>query len=208
MVLAADDVADAQVGIVGAGGQMVGRIAIRAEQGKIFDISTGLHLFAVNGIGEANNLAALARNAEAKGKRLSSGRAAVAFLTREFPHPRIKQPSSLSSRSFAVAGMGWREIAVSQAFLESRLCYLAMQGSAFGLFVLFVPAESQPLQAFENGVDRGVGIPLHVGVIQPQNHRSAIPAGVQPVENEGASAADVEKSRRRWSKAHAWFTAG
>ena len=38
MILAANDVADAQVGVIGAGGQMIGRHAVAAQQGKVFDL--------------------------------------------------------------------------------------------------------------------------------------------------------------------------
>ena len=38
MILPADDVADAQIGIVGAGGQMIGRHAVAAQQREILDV--------------------------------------------------------------------------------------------------------------------------------------------------------------------------
>ena len=46
MVLTAHDVADAQVDIVGAGGQMVGGRAVAAEQGEILDVVDGFRLVA------------------------------------------------------------------------------------------------------------------------------------------------------------------
>ena len=42
VVLAADDVADAQIGVVGAGGQVIGGHAVAAQQREILDIGGGL----------------------------------------------------------------------------------------------------------------------------------------------------------------------
>ena len=120
----------------------------------------------------------VARNAEAQGERLAGGGAAVALLARKFAHSGIEQPGALRAGPLAVAGVGGREIAVSQAFLENRFGHLAVQGPAFGLLVLFVPAEPQPLEALENRVDRGIGVALDVGIVEPQDHGSAVAAGV------------------------------
>ena len=50
VLLAADDVGDAQVGVVGAVGEVIGGHAVAAQQGEIFDIGVGLGLVAVDGI--------------------------------------------------------------------------------------------------------------------------------------------------------------
>ena len=52
VLLAADDVRDAQVGVVGAVGQVIGGHAVAAQQGEILDIGVGFGLIAVDGIGE------------------------------------------------------------------------------------------------------------------------------------------------------------
>ena len=59
MILAADDVADPQVGVVGARCQMIGRHAVGAQEREVFDVGARLHLFAIDGIGEADDLARL-----------------------------------------------------------------------------------------------------------------------------------------------------
>ena len=66
MILAANDVADAQIGIVGAGGHVIGRHAVAAQQREIFDIGRRLSLAGrrpdrVN----ATSAASLARHPEA-----------------------------------------------------------------------------------------------------------------------------------------------
>ena len=50
MLLSADDVRDAQVGIVGAVRQVIGGHAVTAQKCEIFDIGIGLGLFAVDGV--------------------------------------------------------------------------------------------------------------------------------------------------------------
>ena len=42
VVLPADDVGDAEVGVVKAGGQVVGGVAVRAEEREVFDFIGGL----------------------------------------------------------------------------------------------------------------------------------------------------------------------
>src|SRR5205807_10027992 len=50
-------------------------------------------------------------------------------------------------------------------------------------------------------VDRGLRRALAVGVLDAQQHPAAAPARVQPVEQSGARAADVQKAGRRGSEA-------
>src|SRR5438552_17016246 len=72
-----------------------------------------------------------------------------------------------------------------------------MKIQALGLFVLFVPVETEPLQAFEDRGEGGVGIAFDVRVVDAEDHGSVIVAGVEPIEDEGAGAADVEESGGR-----------
>ena len=65
------------------------------------------------------------------------------------------------------------------------------------MLVLFVPVEAQPAQALEDGLDAGVGVALDVGVVQAQDHRAAVVASIEPVEDEGAGAADVQEAGGR-----------
>ena len=54
VVLAADDVADAQIHVVGAGCQVVGGHAIAAQEGEILDIGGGFGLLAVDRVVETD----------------------------------------------------------------------------------------------------------------------------------------------------------
>src|SRR5579864_1577453 len=82
MVLSANDVADAQVGVVGAGGQVIRGHTVGPQQGEVLDVGGGLYLLTIDGVGETNHLSALARHAKAQGKRLTRSGAAIAFLAR------------------------------------------------------------------------------------------------------------------------------
>src|SRR5437879_12964066 len=76
-----------------------------------------------------------------------------------------------------------------------------MKIQALGLFVLFVPVETEPLQAFEDRGEGGVGIAFDVRVVDAEDHGSVIVAGVEAIEDEGAGAADVEESGGRRGEA-------
>jgi len=57
-----------------------------------------------------------------------------------------------------------------------------MQSEPLGLLVFLVPIQTQPAQPVKNGIDRGFCITLNVSVVEPQDHRSAVPAGIQQLK--------------------------
>src|SRR5258706_3824571 len=77
MILAANYVGNAQVGVIGARSKMIGWHAVGTEQGKIFDVSGQLHLFAVDRVGKPHQLPAVARYSKTQSKGLSRGGAPV-----------------------------------------------------------------------------------------------------------------------------------
>ena len=82
---------------------------------------------------------------------------------------------------------------------------LPVQRQPLGLAILLVPTEIEPAQALEDGIERGLGIALDVGVVDAQDHGAAVVAGVEPVEDEGARAPDVQKAggrRRKTNSKH------
>ena len=200
VLLAADDVGDAQVGVVGAVGEVIGGHAVAAQQGEILDIGVGLGLFAVDGIVELDVAFAVVGHAEAQGEGFAGGGAAVAFFARKFAHAGIAEPGSVGAGFLAIAALGEGEIAVGQAFFEDGLGHVAMQGEAVGLFVLFVPTEIEPAEAFEDGIEGRVGVAADVGIVDAEDHRAAVVAGIQPVKDVGARTPDVQKSRGRRRK--------
>src|SRR5579862_9130845 len=90
MVLAANDVADVKISIIGTRCQVIRRHAVAAKQSKILDVVSGFHLITINCIGEAHVFAGSTRHAKAEGKRLSSGSPAIAFVPRQLSHSRIE----------------------------------------------------------------------------------------------------------------------
>ena len=95
MILAANDVADAQVGVIRTGGQMIGWHSIAAQQREVFDLIRQLGLLAVHQVDKAQHAVLTARHAETQGERFTGGGAAVALFARELAHSRIEQPGSL-----------------------------------------------------------------------------------------------------------------
>src|ERR1700678_1598991 len=203
MVLPANNVADAQIDVVGARSEVVGGHAIGTEQRKILNVVGGFELFAVDGVMKANWLTATPRNPEAEREGFSGRGATVALGASEFAHPRIQQPGLTGAGFFAIAGMRRGKIAIRQAFLEKAAGDLAMQTQALGLLVLFVPPQVEPAQPLENRAYGRVGIALDIGVIQSQYHGSSIMAGIQPVKDECTGTANVQKTSRRRREADA-----
>ena len=207
VVLPADDVGDPQVGVVHAGGQVVGRHPIRSQQRKVFHFVGQLRLLAVDAVSEVQRTGVIgvwaAGHAVAQRKQLARGGPTVALLTRKFPHAGVRQPRALRARCFTLGRVRRRKVAIRQAFFEDCVGGRTVQRQPLRLFVFLVPVEAQPAQPFEDGLHTGVGVAFHVGIVQPQHHDSIVVAGVEPVENEGAGAADVEKAGGGWGKANA-----
>ena len=95
-----------------------------------------------------------------------------------------------------------REVAIGKPFAKIASA-AAVQGKAFGLLVLFVPLQAQPAQSLEDGLDAGLGVALDIGVVQPQHHGSVVVAGIEPIEDKRARAADMQKAGGRRRKSNA-----
>ena len=88
VILAANDVGDAQIGVVHAGGQVVGGHSIASQQGEVLDLVGELGLLAVDAVREAQRTA-IAGNAVAQGEGLAGAGAAIALLAAKFPHAGV-----------------------------------------------------------------------------------------------------------------------
>ncbi len=62
---------------------------------------------------------------------------------------------------------------------------------------LAIPGDAEPAEAVEDGVDRRLGRALAVGILDLQQHLAAAPARIQPIEQRGARAANMQKTSRR-----------
>src|SRR5260370_559070 len=117
MVLSADDVANTKVDVVGAGGEVVGRHAVRTEKREVFDVGGGFELLAVDRVSEADLFSCPPGNTEAKGKGLSRRGAAVALRAGKFAHAGVEEPGLIGTGFFAVvnlasSGVGGGKVAV------------------------------------------------------------------------------------------------
>jgi hypothetical protein len=64
-----------------------------------------------------------------------------------------------------------------------------------------VPGDAEPAQPVEDGLDRGVGRALAVGVLDAQQHLAPEAAGIEPVEEGRAAPADMQEAGRRRGEA-------
>ena len=62
-----------------------------------------------------------------------------------------------------------------------------MKIEAVGLTVELVPAELEPFETFIDGIERGLRVPFDIGVIDAQNHHTAMVASIEPIEDKCAA---------------------
>ena len=128
VVLAADDVADAQVGVVGAGAQVIGGHAVAAQQREVLDIGGGFRLLRRNSVVELDTARSVSRGTR---KRSANGSPAAARRSlssrRKLAHSGVEQPGALRARLLGIAGLRRREIAIRQALVEDGLRRRAVQ---------------------------------------------------------------------------------
>lgn len=90
--------------------------------------------------------------------------------------------------------------AVGEAFLRG----VFVEGEALGLIErAFIPIEAEPLEAVDDALDEFGLVALGVGILDAKDHGAALLAGVEPVEESGAGAADVEIAGGGWCEANA-----
>ena len=70
-----------------------------------------------------------------------------------------------------------------------------------------VPEESEPLQSLEDRARARVGAASLVGILDAEKEFPSELAGIEPVEERGSRATDVQVSRRRGCEAKARFGA-
>ena len=111
------------------------------------------------------------------------------------------KPAHLGMEQEVGVACGKLEIAICKAFCQNLVREASVELPAFGLPVTLIPAEIQPFQTVEDRIERSLGVAFDVGVVNPQDHSALIVPGVQPIENEGPRAADVEITSGRGGKA-------
>ena len=205
VLLAAQDVGDLQIGIVGAGRHVIRRNAAGAQQREVFDIGGGFGDAFRRPDRRRRRRGRVARDAVPQNKRLARRGAAVAFLRRKLAHPGVEQPRPFRARGLssvqqpATAGVKSR-YASPFARISSAIRWCSSTRSDWRYSSSH--AEIQPTQAVENRIERDLGVALDVGVVDAQDHGPAGAPGEKPVEDEGPGAADVQISGGRRSKAN------
>ena len=204
MILTADDLADFQVRIVGAGSHVVSGHGIAAQQREVFNIVGFLRLGTVHSILKFHGTAFPTRHPEAQNKGFPSGGARIAFSHAQFAHPRISHPLTTFVFLFRIhrARLRRREVAISVAFFKYRLSHPPMQIKPFTLAILFIPSQAQPVQPFKNRIERSFAIAFHIGIVDAQNHGAAVTTCVHPVEDESSGTTNVQITGRRWGKTY------
>ncbi len=95
VLLTAHDVADAEVDVVGAGGEMVGGHAVAAEEREVFDVGGRFGLLAVDEVFDGDAVAGVARDAETDYEVFARGGAAVAFVAGNFALAGVEEPGAV-----------------------------------------------------------------------------------------------------------------
>ena len=107
--------------------------------------------------------------------------------------------------ALGVEFLGGEEVLVRAS---SRQQALGVGAVAIGVRTLkerpFVPGDPEPGEAVENDLRVRVGAALLVGVLDAQDEHAAEAARVEPVEERGARAADVQVAGGGGGEADAW----
>ena len=199
MVVAADDVGDAHVVVVDHDRQHVGRVAVATQQHEIVEVlvlpdHAALDLVLDHGLAGLRCLQADGRLHA--GRRL--GRIAVP------PQPVIEAGAPLGARLLAHRRQFLRGgvAAVGLAAGQQLLGHLTVAGGAAELVDdVAVPIEPEPFQPVQNRRNRRLGGTLAVGILDPQQHLAASLLGIEPVEQRGPGAPDMEEAGGRGGKA-------
>ena len=96
VILAADDVADAEIGVVDAGGEVVSGESIGTKLGEVFDLGGELGLLTVDAVSEAESAVLAAGDTIAEGEGLTGGGAVVRFFRGQFAHAGVEEPGALT----------------------------------------------------------------------------------------------------------------
>ena len=110
---------------------------------------------------------------------------------------------ALLGRAVATERVAFGQQLVGRLFVEVHALGLAVRRVVAADLGALVPLEAQPSQDVHDLVDVFVGDPRPVGVLDPEDERSAVMPGEQPVEEGASRVADVERATRRRREPHA-----
>ena len=192
MIVAADDMRDAHVGVVHHHAEVVGRRTVAARDHEVVELAVAEHHAPVHEV--LHHHLALERVAEAD-HRIDAGPrvgavAPAAVVARLLLARHLLGAQLLELFLGAVA-------AVSLALGEPLRDHFLVAWEARRLEIrALVVREAEPLHALEDHPHRLVRRALTVGVLDAQDELAAVPAGVQPGKEGRADAADVQHAGR------------
>ena len=193
VVVAAHHVGDAHVDVVHHHREVVGGVTVAAEDDEVVELAVGdldpaLDLVvprdhAIQRVAEADHPVGIVAPARV---RIAIG-AVVARLVAG-SHRRLAHRLEFFLGLVGVIGVAGGD----QLFGD-----LAVAIQPVGLVDrTLVVVQAKPVHRLQDGVDRGLGAALAVGVLDPQDELTALAARLQPAIQRGARAADVEVAGR------------
>ena len=198
VVVAAHDMRNFHVAVVDHHGQHVGRRAVGAQQDHVVELVVAHRHPALNRV--VDDGFAVQRRFQAHDRRdifRRVGRVAVApgavvepcaaAFARRLPHRR-----QFFRAAIATIGL---------AGVEQFPGHLGVPFGAPGLVDRFsVPFQAEPFQPVQDRLFRCLGRARPVRILDAQQEPPAMPPRVEPVEQGGPGAADMEEARRRGGK--------
>ena len=95
-------------------------------------------------------------------------------------------------------------VLVGATLLKQQLCRLLMSAASLCLTTVFIPIKLEPTHRFEDLLDRFLGRPTSIGVLDPQDKRALMMARKQPIEQGGPCSSYVQIAGRAWGKSHSY----
>src|SRR5690606_2762473 len=189
VVVAAHHVGDAHVQVVHHHGEVVGGIAVGPEDHQVVELGVGDLDAALDLVVPGHHAVERVLQADDAVGIVAPGRAAVAVgavVARLLAggHGGLAHGVQLLARFVGIVGM---------AGGHQLFGHLAIALHAGGLVDgAFVVVQAQPVHRLEDGVDRGLGAALAVGVLDAQDELPAAAARLQPAVQRGAGTTDVQ----------------
>ena len=205
MVVAADDMGDRRIRVVGRDGQVVGGRAVASQDHEVFDLGVVELRGAVHQVFPRRDAV---RDPEADREGLAGFGPSVSLCGGDPPRQRPRQPRHRAPSGRHGLGPGARElglrgeVAIRAARLQQRQGVLPVPLRSGRLEPgPLVPVQPQPSQPVHDGVHVLGAAPVAVRVLDAQHEVAAARAGQQPVEERGAGAAHVQRPRGRGGEA-------
>src|SRR6266542_375464 len=188
--------------VVGNDGEIIDRRRVRSQNDEVVEVLVGKGDPLVDKIVP---LGGSLGNAEANYVRLARCHAAVDLHRIESVATSIVLEALAPRFCFSppLLQLGGRtEAAVGVSALQEKLSIALMRREVRSLINdLFIPFESEPLEPLEYCTSACFSAPRLVRILDAEEKLTAIPPRIEPVEERGTSAADVQIASRGGSKA-------